>query len=50
MDPEWVESLPYWEFQLWLDKLNDYIEMKNSETTDANGKVQVFSLTNPSTR
>jgi hypothetical protein len=48
--PDWIETLPYWEFQLWIDKLNEHIEKKNSENSSGDGKVQVFNLTNHGVR
>ena len=50
LDPEWVEGIPYWEYQLWIDKLNDAIEKQNQEAMTDGGKVQVFNLVNPSVK
>jgi len=44
LDPNWVESIPYYEFQIWLDKLNKLIEKKNAEAQTESGMKQVFSL------
>jgi G:T-mismatch repair DNA endonuclease (very short patch repair protein) len=45
LDPEWLESIPYYEFQIWLEKLNKAIEAKNAELQSEDGKKQVFSFT-----
>jgi len=44
LDPEWIESIPYYEFQIWIDKLNVAIEVDNQETLSEAGKSTVFSF------
>jgi hypothetical protein len=44
LDPNWVETIPYYEFQIWLDKLNKAIEEKNAEAQIDGGMKQVFSF------
>jgi hypothetical protein len=45
LDPEWVESIPFYEYQIWIDKLNSAIELENSENQAAGGLTQLFSFT-----
>jgi hypothetical protein len=45
LDPEWIESVPFYEYQIWVDKLNDIIEKQNNEAIQKEGKKQVFNLT-----
>lgn len=45
LDPEWVESIPYYEYQIWIDKLNSAIELENAENQAAGGLTQLFSFT-----
>jgi len=44
LDPEWIESIPYYEFQIWIDKLNLAIEVDNQEALSEAGKSTVFSF------
>lgn len=44
MDPEWLESIPFYEYQIWIDKLNDVIELQNQEALEGEGKKQLFSF------
>jgi hypothetical protein len=44
LDPDWIESIPYYEFQIWLEKLNKAIEARNAELQTEDGKKQVFSF------
>ena len=45
LDPEWVEKIPYYEYQIWLDKLNLAIEKENKEALEESGKTEVFRFT-----
>jgi hypothetical protein len=45
LNPEWVESIPFYEYQIWIDKLNDLIEKQNAEALETDGKKQVFNFT-----
>jgi hypothetical protein len=40
----WIESIPFYEYQIWIDKLNDAIEIENAEAQAASGLKEVFSL------
>ena len=44
LDPVWIENIPYYEFQIWLDKLNVVIEEENNENLEESGKKNVFTL------
>ena len=44
LSPEWIESLPFYEYQIWIDKLNDVIEIENSEAKSKSGFKEVFSF------
>jgi len=44
LDPDWVERIPYYEYQIWIDKLNLAIEVDNQEVLADSGKKTVFSL------
>jgi hypothetical protein len=44
IDPDWIESIPYYEYQIWLDKLNIVIEEENNSNLEAGGKKNVFTL------
>jgi hypothetical protein len=46
LDPEWVEKIPYYEFQMWVDKLNQAVEKENKEIIEESGKKELFSFTN----
>jgi hypothetical protein len=45
LDPNWIESIPFYEYQIWVDKLNEAIEKKNTESVEKDGKKQVLNLT-----
>jgi hypothetical protein len=45
LDPEWIESIPYYEFQIWIEKLNSAIEIENAENQAAGGLTQLFNFT-----
>jgi hypothetical protein len=45
LDPVWIESLPYYEYQIWLEKLNKSIEKENADRMSESGQVQVFNFT-----
>ena len=44
LDPAWVESIPYYEYQIWLDKLNLAVEEENKEIAEESGKKEIFNL------
>jgi hypothetical protein len=44
LDPKWVEDIPYYEYQIWIDKLNMAIEKENNESLSESGKKSVFSF------
>jgi hypothetical protein len=44
LDPEWVENIPFYEYQIWIDKLNKVIEQENAETQAKSGLKQLFSF------
>ena len=45
IDPDWLESIPFYEYQIWLDKLNAAIEQENAEKQSEGGVKQIFNLT-----
>jgi hypothetical protein len=45
LDPKWLETIPFYEYQIWVDKLNELIEKQNQDTMESEGKKQVFSFT-----
>ncbi len=45
VDPSWLESIPFYEYQIWIDKLNDTIEKENAEAQAEGGVTQLFSFT-----
>ena len=44
LDPEWVEKIPFYEYQIWIDMVNAATEEDNSQTLEAAGKKSVFNL------
>ena len=44
IDPDWLESIPFYEYQIWIDKLNDTIEKKNTEAQAESGVTQLFNF------
>jgi len=44
VDPEWVEKLPFYEYQLWIEKINESTEDKNKKNTEKSGKKEAFSF------
>jgi hypothetical protein len=44
LDPAWVESIPYYEYQIWIDKLNSAVEEENKEIMEESGKKELFNL------
>jgi hypothetical protein len=40
----WIENIPYYEYQIFLDNLNKKIETENMESQSADGLKQVFSF------
>jgi len=45
LSPDWIESIPFYEYQIWIDKLNELIEKQNNEALETDGKKQVFNFT-----
>jgi hypothetical protein len=45
LDPEWIESIPYYEYQIWIQKLNKVIEQENADSQAKGGLKQVFNFT-----
>ena len=43
-DPAWIESIPFYEYQIWLDKLNDAVEKENKKNLEDSGQTEVFSF------
>jgi hypothetical protein len=41
----WIESIPFYEYQIFLDKLNESIEKENAEIQAGDGVKQLFSFT-----
>ena len=44
LDPAWLEGIPFYEYQIWIDKLNTAIEEDNNQTLEIAGKKSVFTL------
>jgi G:T-mismatch repair DNA endonuclease (very short patch repair protein) len=44
LDPEWIEKIPYYEFQIWLDKINKSVEKQNKENMEDAGQSEVFNF------
>ena len=44
LDPEWIEKIPYYEYQIWLEKLNRVVEKENKEAQEESGQNEVFSF------
>ena len=44
VDMNWIESIPYYEYQIFLDNINKKIEAENMEAQSADGLKQVFSF------
>jgi hypothetical protein len=44
LDPIWIESIPYYEYQIWLDKLNLAVEEENRQIAEESGKKELFSF------
>ena len=44
VDPAWLESIPFYEYQIWLEKLNEAVERENKKKLDESGKTEVFSF------
>ena len=45
VDMIWLESIPFYEYQIFLDKLNSAIELENAEIQAGDGVKQLFSFT-----
>jgi hypothetical protein len=44
LDPNWVESIPFYEYQIWIDKLNDAIDKENKEALSDSGQIELFNF------
>lgn len=44
VDMDWLENIPYYEYQLFLDSVNKKIEAENLEAQSADGLKQIFSF------
>jgi hypothetical protein len=44
IDPVFLENLPFYEYQLWIEKINQSIEIESQEDMESKGFKQVFSL------
>jgi len=44
LDPEWIEKIPYYEYQIWLERLNKAVEKQNKENQEESGQSEVFSF------
>ena len=44
LDPNWIESIPYYEYQIWIDKLNKAVEKENRENLEESGKKELFNF------
>ncbi len=44
INPDWLESIPFYEYQIWIDKLNDSVEKENKKRLAESGQVEVFSF------
>jgi hypothetical protein len=44
LDPNWIESIPYYEYQMWIDKLNQSVEKENREALEESGKKELFNF------
>jgi hypothetical protein len=44
VDQNWIENIPYYEYQIFLDNLNKKIEAENVEAQSADGLKQIFSF------
>jgi hypothetical protein len=44
MDPDWIEALPFYEYQMWVEKLNRYIEKENKKLMEESGQNEVFNF------
>jgi hypothetical protein len=44
LDPNWIESIPYYEYQMWIDKLNQAVEKENRESLEESGKKELFNF------
>jgi hypothetical protein len=37
LDPNWIESIPFYEYQIWIEKLN-------KEAIEESGKIELFNF------
>ena len=44
LDPNWVESIPFYEYQIWIEKLNKAIEKENREALEESGQIELFNF------
>jgi hypothetical protein len=46
VNPEWIESIPFYEYQIWIEKLNIFIEKENKKSLNESGKTELFNFSN----
>jgi hypothetical protein len=44
ISPDWLESLTFYEFQMWVDKLNQYVVKENKKILEDSGQTEVFNF------
>jgi hypothetical protein len=44
LDPAWLESIPFYEYQLWVSKLNKYIDERNRKKSEGDGLKEAFNF------
>jgi len=44
VNQDWLESIPFWEYQDFLKKLNFAIEDKNKKNVEKSGMKEAFSF------
>jgi hypothetical protein len=44
LDPNWIESIPFYEYQIWIDKLNDAVDKENKEALSEAGQIELFNF------
>lgn len=47
LDPEWVESIPFYEYQIWVDKVNKAVEEDNKKSLEETGMKEAFNFSKP---
>ena len=44
LDPNWIESIPFYEYQIWIEKINKAVERENKEALEESGKIELFNF------